>query len=209
MIPDRHAVQNWLGCAIQSAYEHDAQLFREAAHERSIVFHIARRLAAMVDVGLSGWAVDVEYDRQHLDHMKALKKKLHGLGSPTDEVCPDLILHRRDGCSAEHNLLVVEAKKAGSRRRKRELDLLKLRLFTEAPFSYRYAVFLEFAAETGQPSWLWVSDPADSRSMSVVVAPCLAGNGLAAVRGIASPAECPMWIESTGRGPVAACSHRP
>jgi hypothetical protein len=49
MQPDETLVRSWLHSAVEDAYEGERQLFQERAHERSVVFHIARRLATRVE----------------------------------------------------------------------------------------------------------------------------------------------------------------
>ncbi|GAB4102999.1 hypothetical protein GCM10028790_20180 [Micromonospora taraxaci] len=162
MQPDEALVRSWLHSAVEDAYGGERQLFQERAHERSVVFHIARRLATRVeawacDANSAGWSVDVEYDRWHPGDVEWLKKRLRGLdGHDENDVYPDLILHRRSGSSAEHNLLVVEVKKEGARGR--EHDLEKLRGFVAHPFSYRLAAFITLSADGGEPLWHWIAD---------------------------------------------------
>ena len=43
---DRNQLDDMLCAAVRAAYEGERVLFEERAHERSIVFHIARHLAA-------------------------------------------------------------------------------------------------------------------------------------------------------------------
>ena len=50
-------VEQMLCKAVMAAYCGEQQLFKERAHERSIVFHIARHLAAYVTNGCPGWSV--------------------------------------------------------------------------------------------------------------------------------------------------------
>ncbi len=73
---DRSQIDAMLHAAVQSAYDRDRVLFEERAHERSIVFHIARHLAARVEALLPGWSVDVDYDRWHPAAIEGVKKQL-------------------------------------------------------------------------------------------------------------------------------------
>jgi hypothetical protein len=135
-------VERWLCQAIRDAHDQDRRLFEERAHERSIVFHIARRLAAHVEAVAPEWVVDVDYDRWHADDITWLRKKLrlHAAADESD-VYPDIIVHCRRGCSAEHNLLVVEVKKEEAEGHDRDIE--KLQAFTRRPFLYRFAAFVE------------------------------------------------------------------
>jgi hypothetical protein len=72
----RSLVEELLSVAVTAAYSSERVLFRERAHERSIVFHIARRLADEVDERMPGWFADVEYDRWHPDDLQGAKKRM-------------------------------------------------------------------------------------------------------------------------------------
>jgi hypothetical protein len=153
--PEETPIGEWLRGAIRESYERDGQLFQERAHERSIVFQIARRLAERVEAGLPGWSVDVDYDRWHPDAIAALKKRLKLVGEPDDsDVYPDIIVHRRTGSSADDNLLVVEVKKEEAVGRSRDIE--KLQAFMRHPFLYQYALFVELPSDGGVPSLQWI-----------------------------------------------------
>lgn len=49
--------------AICAVYRHEGQLVRERAHERSILFHVGRHLAAALSGWPDPWDVDIEYNR--------------------------------------------------------------------------------------------------------------------------------------------------
>ena len=143
--------------AARSAYAEERLLFTERAHERSIVFHIARRLAALVDVQLPGFSVDVEYDLWHSDGIEGVKKVLRGCAAAEDasddtehDVYPDIAVHDRTGSTAEHNLLVVEVKKQETRGH--DIDRCKLRAFIRRPFGYQNAAFLMLRQDGGCPT---------------------------------------------------------
>jgi hypothetical protein len=165
-------VEEMLQAAITVAHSSERILFAERAHERSIVFHIARHLADEVDRRLPGWSVDVEYDRWHpddvteADALKEVKKRMWLARSkaPADDrsdvvadgadyedrdVYPDLIVHKRSGLSAEHDLLVVEVKKEETRGHQE--DRAKLQGFLDHPFYYQFAVFLVLPRDGGMP----------------------------------------------------------
>jgi hypothetical protein len=156
-----------LQSAVAAAYASECQLFKERAHERSIVFHIARRLADTVEKQLPGWFVDVEYDRWHVDDLDDVKKRMRttllqitpadalsliGADGDDDElkdVYPDIIVHDRSGLGAEHDLLVVEVKKEETRGH--AADIAKLRGFLARPFCYQHAVFVVLPKDGGMP----------------------------------------------------------
>jgi hypothetical protein len=163
--PDLEIVRKALAEAIRCAYTNEHQLFQEQTHERSVLFHIARYLAAEVETWGAGLAVDLEYNRQHLD--ASLVRDPKRLTQPGKQrgrkrlVYPDLIVHNRSGSTEEHNLLVLEAKHSPSPEC-RERDYRKLRGFLRH-FHYRYAVFLELPARGATPRWLWIDQDTDSR----------------------------------------------
>ena len=74
---DRDQLDDMLCAAVRAAHDGERVLFEERAHERSIVFHIARHLAARVEALLPGWSVDVDYDRWHRPDIDEVKKRLH------------------------------------------------------------------------------------------------------------------------------------
>lgn len=146
-----------LRAAIHDAYEGEHILFAEQAHERSIVFHIARRLASYVDELLPGWSVDVDYDRWHPGAIDGIKKQLHLAGEPEEgDVYPDIVVHRRSGSTGQDNLLVAEVKKKSSPYRVGR-DRKKLQAFMAEPFSYQHAVLIEIPEDGGIPYWQWLS----------------------------------------------------
>lgn len=164
---DRDKVDGMLRAAAQAAYDGECGLFKDRAHERSIVFHIARHLASQVEESLPGWSVDVEYDRWHRPELETLKKQLYvgriqrargtvaQVGPPENhDVYPDIIVHRRSGMSVQHDLLVVEVKKEENPGR--EDDLEKLRAFLRDPFYYQHAAFLVLPRDGGFPRWEWI-----------------------------------------------------
>jgi hypothetical protein len=51
--------------AIRRVYERDAVLLRDRVHERSILFHIGRHVAAAIDDWEDSWQVDLEYNRDY------------------------------------------------------------------------------------------------------------------------------------------------
>lgn len=172
--PNSDVLRESLVDAIRSTYEAERQLFEERTNERSVLFHIGRRLAADVETWGAGWVVDLEYNRQHLDSSPVSDPKrlrfLDGLANPHDEGrlrLPDLIVHKRSGATRDHNLLVLEAKHSPSDG-DRSSDHGKLQAFRQQ-FCYRYAVFLEFPRGGTKPLWQWITDQdADLRDLQEV-----------------------------------------
>jgi hypothetical protein len=120
------------------------------ANERSIVFHLARRLVPCVSE-VSDLHVDVEYNR-HGPGREAVEKAVdHLLNTDEDQrVLPDIIVHRRGDDDA--NLLVVECKinaftpgvNPALWCRCAMKEARKLAAYQQAPLNYRAAIFLNF-----------------------------------------------------------------
>ena len=151
----REWLEDELRTAILTASEPDTVLFRRGASERSIMFRIGRYLALVVEERWPGrlW-VDCEYNRV-ADPMQARVIKQVRLGGIPDEkrsVFPDLIVHDRRGSSADHNILIVEAKKDPAGPRGVAYDLRKLEAY-QRDLQYQYAVYLELGTP---PRWQWM-----------------------------------------------------
>jgi hypothetical protein len=165
-------VEEMLCKAVMAAYCGEQQLFKERAHERSIVFHIARHLAAYVNERLPGWSVDVEYDRRHRCDLEGVKKRMlaatlesavavtgsqpnqEGAADSYNDVYPDIIVHNRSGLSADHDLLVVEVKKEETPGHER--DRAKLHGFRGGPFHYQHAAFVVLPTNGARPHCEWI-----------------------------------------------------
>jgi hypothetical protein len=165
-----------LRAAVQAAYTGEPELFKERAvslhgpgpraHERSIVFHIARHLAAEAEALPPGWSVDVEYDLWHKEQAEAVKKRLYlhrsqrasktgdQAAEPRDhDVYPDIIVHHRSGATVDHNLLVIEVKKEETSWHDDDRD--KLEAFV-SQLHYQHAAFLFLPRDGGFPEWDWI-----------------------------------------------------
>jgi hypothetical protein len=119
------------------------------ASERSIVFHVARRLVPHVP----GLNVDVEYNR-HGKGRDAVAKALRSYEKvdPEKKVLPDVIIHARG--NDEHNLLVVECKinadtpgdDTSAWCQCANKEVVKLAAYRH-DFDYQTAVFLNFSTD--------------------------------------------------------------
>jgi hypothetical protein len=139
---------------VRSVYEREAALIADQTHERAIMFHVGRHVAAQADAWGDVWSVDLEYNRLHHSEREVVTKTVEG--TPWYRgglVVPDLIVHDRSRSSREANLLVVEAKLRPSRA-DRALDAAKLAAYMEV-LDYQYAAFLEFPGGMGTPRWMW------------------------------------------------------
>jgi hypothetical protein len=123
----------------------------QVAHERSI----AHRLAVHMEPHFGqphDWNVDCEYDRDG-----QLKKTLQGVKGcdsqkKTDEILPDIIVHHRGGKGREHNLLVIEIKKAA---KQDPCDRRKLELLTTSRGYYQYQLGLYINVDEGNFACTW------------------------------------------------------
>lgn len=149
---DRATLESALARAISRAYSEDRLLFGDGTKsERSIVFHVGRYLAEIVDSWPGHLVVDAEYGRWYPEEGSVVQKRL-GDGPVT----PDLIVHER---GTRENLLVIEAKVCPTRWSEQADDFVKLGNFmTHESFLYRHAVYLEFHRDLPQ-RWLWIERP--------------------------------------------------
>jgi hypothetical protein len=149
--------------AIRRVYERDAVLLRDRVHERSVLFHIGRHVAAAIDDWQDSWQVDLEYNRDYnRDTLDRISKYLPATpGRHEGAVLPDLIIHDRSESTADSNLLVMEAKYAPANR---VVDYGKLRGFREV-LRYRITVFLELQPHAQPPRWLWCDVLDNDRSI--------------------------------------------
>jgi hypothetical protein len=159
--------------AMRMLYREDTSLLEERAHERSVMFHVGRRLAASVGRWNDGWHVDLDYNRASEPGTKTerVRKYLPDSDREPDadgrhrrEVIPDLVVHRRLPPAAADtsavNLLVMECKWGSAGR---QADYGKLRGYQEV-FGYRVAAHLELTTDPRQaPSILWCDSLGGSR----------------------------------------------
>jgi hypothetical protein len=123
---------------VQGAYaafrNHDQELLRIGAAERSIAFHIARHLIEL----FPAHNVDVEYNKHGVD-----PKRVHWDSdcrvAAEPLICPDIVIHRRR--TNEANLLVVEIKRDGASERTVACDRQKLAVIRDQ-YRYRFSLLL-------------------------------------------------------------------
>lgn len=157
---DEATVEECVRQAVDDTYREERQLFnKKLPHERSIVFHIARRLADTV--AEHGLVVDVEYDQAGDLANRTKKRRIewHGTGNACGacterDVYPDIIVHDRgpDG----RNVLVIEVKKKGASADRHERDYKKLRFFlTDETYTYSHALFI-VVSDDEPPTLEWI-----------------------------------------------------
>jgi hypothetical protein len=125
-----------LNRAIDRFVECDCHLLAADANERSM----SHRIAIYLEQEMPGYNVDCEYNRDGFD-VKRLQLSPYPTSADNDEavtVFPDIIVHRRG--NNDHNLLVVEMKKAAAGT-DLAYDLQKLRAFRRE-LKYTWAVHL-------------------------------------------------------------------
>jgi hypothetical protein len=117
---------------------------------------LTHRLAVHLDAIFPYWDVDCEFNRNGNVPKEIVVRAPKRVGTASDEavtVFPDIIVHRRG--PEGPNLLVIEAKKATSKR-SGAFDRIKLVAFKE-DFGYKYAAFIVLPAgqERGRETeWL-------------------------------------------------------
>jgi hypothetical protein len=107
---DRAHIENALNRTIDSFVKCDSYLLAADANERSM----SHLIAIYLEQEMPGYNVDCEYNRDGFN-VKRLQLVPPLTSSDNDEavtVFPDIIVHRRG--SNDHNLLVVEMKKAAA-----------------------------------------------------------------------------------------------
>jgi len=125
-----------LNAALDKFFERDEHLLAADTSERSM----SHRIAVYLGEQVHGYDVDCEYNRDGINP-KELCLDVEKVSSADDEavtVFPDIIVHRRG--NNDHNLLVIEMKKAAALRG-RDHDLNKLHAFRQQ-LDYAFAVHL-------------------------------------------------------------------
>jgi len=136
-------VRSLLDVAIHRLLENDTYLFEHDLHERTITHKLAEYLQPL----FPAWNVDCEYNRD------GHEPKRVRLGDPPEpewdqgsNVFPDIIVHQRG--NNDHNLLIVEAKKARHARPAIDpYDRMKISAFSR-DLSYRFGAAILFAVGT-------------------------------------------------------------
>jgi hypothetical protein len=130
--------------ALALLLQRDSYLLRNDVNERSIV----HRFAMYLQSELAHLDVDCEYNRDGVDPKRIEYLGLHPDYEDTEAktVFPDVIAHRR---GSDENYLVIELKKT-TNRVDRRVDFAKLRGY-KAHLEYRFALFIEFAADVDDP----------------------------------------------------------
>jgi hypothetical protein len=139
MPPSQDEVRAALDRVIRQLIQTDHHLLDADCSERSVTHQLAVHLSAE----FPHYNVDCEYNRDGFD-VKRLQLNERQVRVGDDEldavtVFPDIVVHRRG--SSEHNLLVIEVKKAASRPELTEYDLLKLNAF-KAELGYLHAAHI-------------------------------------------------------------------
>jgi len=130
-------VKGAVDASTQAVWDHDKHLLATDASERSLT----HQLAIYLSHHFTNYQVDCEYNR---DGFSVKRLALHERTGIQDDsvdavtVFPDVIVHRRG--HNDHNLLVVELKKASSYISD-DYDLLKLNAF-KRDLGYQFACHL-------------------------------------------------------------------
>ena len=117
-------------------FKNNATLFDVNASERSIT----HKLAEYLQEAFSDMDVDCEYNR-HRDLVKKISFYKHEKIKPNKLVYPDIVIHKRR--MDDHNLLVIEVKKANSAHRTNKDDEKKLKAFTGNDYHYQVGLYVE------------------------------------------------------------------
>jgi hypothetical protein len=128
---DRQILEEILNLAIDELFENHIELLEVNVSERSLTHHFANSISSKI----SGYHVDVEYNRHQFDIKKIMieNRLTSDRTIEARTVFPDIIVHHRK--SDNQNLLVIEVKKP---RESIEYDLRKLGIFMR-DFNYQFA----------------------------------------------------------------------
>lgn len=151
----KEQIEQKISKALEHLREYDLYLLEKNVNERSISHKLASYLQDNFNEGVIVWHVDCEYNRNG-DYPKQLRgiSPIAVASDDTDgtTVYPDIIVHKR---GEKRNLLVIEIKKANSKRQADDYDLTKLAAYKVDPqYKYEFAVFLK--VKTGSnPEFDW------------------------------------------------------
>ena len=135
--PETDDVKRAVNDALRTFYLNDLYLIEHDVHECSMTF----RLGFYLQQIFPDWDVDCEFNRDvnSEDGIKRIPVRSHGRQKLKD-IVPDIIIHKR---GTEHNLLLIEAKKAASAIKKKK-DIAKIETsLLENTLHYRYGLFLD------------------------------------------------------------------
>jgi hypothetical protein len=140
--PSLAGVKRRVIAAICTLYRHDWDLLDVDANERSIT----HKLAEYLQREFPGWNVDCEYNRLGYDpkRLRVASWPVRADDTEAKTVFPDIIIHRRK--TPDHNLIVIEVKKAGGEEETKDKE--KLKAFTSTDeYEYDYGLFLRLAPD--------------------------------------------------------------
>ena len=129
--------------AFAKFFENNATLLDINANERSFT----HKLAEYLQEAFSNMDVDCEYNRHGDSVKKAMKipayehEKIKPYDLEAKTVYPDIVIHKR--MTDDHNLLVVEVKKANSAQSTNKNDEEKLEAFTGNDYRYQVGLYVE------------------------------------------------------------------
>lgn len=146
--------------AMKNFQMEDGFLLENGLHERTLTFRLGYHLNQVFKD--DGYHVDCEYNRFEIGEeyvfkrlaskgVLAMYEELNEKKPKNDyvSVYPDIIVHQRGPTGT--NLLVIEAKRAGSSELRERFDREKLKAYKEElGLAYSYAVFIKFPA-TNRP----------------------------------------------------------
>lgn len=125
----------------------------ERATAHRLAFHIEHLLS---EGNLGDWNVDCEYNRNGYTQKLLAGIKECDEQRKTEQVFPDIIIHKRNKSESENNLLVIELKR---KQEENPCDRRKLELFTsQHPYLYQYGLYINI--NEGNFNCTWYKDGA-------------------------------------------------
>lgn len=156
-------MQEKIQCALNCLIKYDYALLHSGVNERTLT-HL---LALYLMKEFPDHHVDCEYNRMWRDGEEMTKEivlpedmfeHVSVYETEATTVFPDIIIHRRE--DAEHNLLVIEAKKSSNKNRRTDFSKLNgfMRDQNNGGRSYKFSAFIIFDVENPNSSTIEVKE---------------------------------------------------
>ncbi len=121
-------------CPIEEDFGYDARKLHEVCINHRFANHLEKEILPLLREG-GRMFVDIEFNREGVSY------KGIAIDGEEQRVRPDIIIHNRKTGEAKVNFLVVECKKAGSRREAIDSDSKKIRaLMTDGKYDYSFGL---------------------------------------------------------------------
>lgn len=130
-------VVNLIGASLQNIAIFDTTLLDRKVREECVNHRLAYYIESIYEEIVKDdlfYSVDLEYNK----NLGNNDKKIPGLDGKIISIRPDIIVHKRP--DNQNNLIAIEAKHGANNKH----DIHKLRMLLEIPYSYSYAVGINY-----------------------------------------------------------------